>query len=78
MIINKSCAFQLPFTVEMQKNIFWRSKKSANRLRSFAIFSELPRKIAKVLVRRIAPKKNGPSSEGPLESVDDITLVRVV
>jgi len=40
-----------------KKNIFCVQKTSANRLRSFAIFSEFSRKVEKILARQIAPKK---------------------
>jgi hypothetical protein len=78
MIINKSCAFQLPFTVEMQKNIFWRSKKISKSPEKFCDFFRVAAENRKSIGTPDLRQKNGPSSEGPLESVDDITLVRVV
>jgi hypothetical protein len=49
MIINKSCAFQLPFTLEMQKkNIFAFKKTSADRLRSIADSSRVAAEDRKI------------------------------
>jgi len=67
MIINKSCAFQLPFTVEMQKKYFLRSKNISKSPEKFCVFSEFSRKVEKILVCQIAPKKTALRLKGRLD-----------
>jgi len=60
MIINKSCAFQLPSTVQMQKNIFGVQKIN-NRRRRFSSFQSCCGTSQKNIGAPSCARKNGPS-----------------
>jgi hypothetical protein len=66
MIINKSCAFQLPFSGQILKKYFCVQKNRQYR-KKIAICSGLPREVTKVMLHpsRVF-RKNGPSGEEPL------------
>src|SRR4051794_38262434 len=64
MIINKSCAFQLPSTVQMQKNIFGVQKIN-NRRRRFSSFQSCCGTSQKNIGAPSCARKNGPSVEEP-------------
>jgi hypothetical protein len=60
------------------KKYFLAFKKISKSPEKFCDFFRVAAENRKSIGTPDCAKKNGPSSEGPLESVDDITLVRVV
>jgi hypothetical protein len=71
MIINKSCAFQLPHAGQMQKNIF-AFKKIAKVSQSLCCFLELLHEIANYRSADLRPEKEAPSTDEPLGFITKI------
>jgi hypothetical protein len=67
MIINKSCAFQLPFTVEMQKKIFLRSKNISKSPEKFCDFFRVLAESRENIGAPNCAEKTAPRLKGRLD-----------